>query len=252
MKCEHCGHNLLKTDRRKEMADLDDDATEGQMADFLAAELSGDHGVWGVGIIEYHCSRCNMTFELMSDELRSYNPLIIGWHKKSKYGDYFSRFVFEYLALIANLKNNLFISTTSDRRAIQHLKQNYALKMRYLQLVNGNESLHEMWLSVIAELDRNPLHNTSHDLDFSEIDAWWNNIDNDIDRNNKSWKGVVRSLSDWENMVEFWYGVRNNLFHGGKDPNIQRDRFLVERAYGTLAAFMENEITAIPSAYDCR
>jgi len=250
MRCEHCGHKLIKTDRRTEMTDLDDDATEGQMADFIAAELSGDYGAWGLGIVEYHCSRCNMTFQLLSDELKSYNSLIIGWHKKAKYGDCFSRFIFEYLSFIADLKNNLFIGATSDRCAIQKLKQNYDLTGRYLQLVTENELLRETWISVIAELDRNPLRNTSHDLDYPEIDAWWNNSGDRIDRNNTSKKGVLRSLSDWENMVEFWYGVRNNLFHGGKNPNIKRDCFLVECAYRTLAAFMENEITVILSAHD--
>jgi hypothetical protein len=249
LKCEHCGHGLIKTDRREEMTELDDDATEGQIADFFAAELSGDYGAWGIGIIEYYCSRCDMTFEFISDELQSYNPLIIEWHKKAKLGDYFSRFVFEYLAFIANLKNHICISAKSDRHAIQHLKRDSAREIRYIKLVMDNKLLRDMWVSVIKELDSNPLHNTSHDLDFPAIDGWWNNIGDHIDKSNNSRKGVVISLSDWGNMVEFWYGVRNNLFHGGKDPNIQRDCFLVERAYRTLAAFMENEIMSIPSAY---
>jgi hypothetical protein len=44
---------LVKVDRREEMTDLDDDATDGQVADFLAAEISGDAGAWSVGVIEY-------------------------------------------------------------------------------------------------------------------------------------------------------------------------------------------------------
>ncbi len=46
-------------------------------------------------------------------------------------------------------------------------------------------------------------------------------------------------------MVEFWYAVRNNLFHGGKNPTIKRDCFLVEHAYRTLAVFMKNEIDSM-------
>ena len=41
MKCEHCGHGLIKTDRREEMTELDDDATEGQIADFLLLNFQG-------------------------------------------------------------------------------------------------------------------------------------------------------------------------------------------------------------------
>lgn len=244
MKCEYCGQKLTKIDRREEMADLDDDVTEGQMADYFAAELSGDYGAWGIGIVVYHCSRCNMTFEVISDQLKNFGPLILRWHQKAKEGDYFSRFVFEYLAFIAHLKNNLFIGATNDRRAIQLLKQDAAREKDYLRTVIGDKSLLEMWESVIAELNRSPLYNTSHDLDSPEIDGWWNNK---FDEEDQSQKGIVRSLSDWGNMVEFWYGVRNNLFHGGKDPDIQRDCFIVERAYGTLAKFMDNEIAAVLS-----
>ena len=121
------------------------------------------------------------------------------------------------------------------------------MRTNYLQTVIGNKSLLERWQSVIAESKRSPLHNTSHDLDFPEIDKWWNSIGNEPDNENRSQKGIVRSLSDWGNMVEFWYSVRNNLFHGGKDPNIQRDCFLVEHAYRTLSIFMENEISAASS-----
>lgn len=55
-------------------------------------------------------------------------------------------------------------------------------------------------------------------------------------------KGRVLSLDDWPNMVEFWYSVRNNLFHGGKEPNIERDVFLVEHAHFTLRQLMDREV----------
>ena len=40
-------------------------------------------------------------------------------------------------------------------------------------------------------------------------------------------------------MVEFWYSIRNNLFHGTKDPEVERDRKLVEFGYKTLSSLME-------------
>ena len=43
---------------------------------------------------------------------------------------------------------------------------------------------------------------------------------------------------DWENMVEFWYTIRNNLFHGSKKLDIERDEFLVEYGYKTLSSLM--------------
>ena len=244
MRCEHCGQKLIKIDRREELTDMDDDVTEGQMADYFGAELSGDYGAWGIGVVAYHCSRCNMTFEEISDYLKDYFPLILSWHQKAKDGDIFSRFVFEYLAFNAHLKNNLFIDARSDREAIQRLKQDAVREKMYLQILKRNKPLHNLWQSVIVELAQNPLHNTSHDWDYPEIDVWWNSNGNEPDRKDQSQKGIVKSISDWGNMVEFWYSVRNNLFHGGKDPDIPRDCFIVEHAYRTLVTFMDNEIAA--------
>lgn len=243
MQCDGCNRKLIKVDRRIELADLDDDATEGQMADYLAAELSGNYDSWGIGVVEYTCPTCRRTYQLITDDLKDYDPLILHWHDKAKEGDYFSRFVFEYLAFCALLRNKLFIGATSDRAAIQNLKQDKAREKSYVDSVAVHEALRRHWQEVMTELGPIPLHNSSRDLDNPEIDAWWNSIDFAPTADDGSPRGIIRSLSDWGNMVEFWHGVRNNLFHGGKDPTIRRDCFLVEHAYLTLASFMENEIS---------
>ncbi len=244
-KCDICNKTLIKVGRRTELADLDEGATDGQIADYFAAELSGDYGAWGIGVVEYICPQCNRIFQVITDELLNYAPLIIGWHEKSKEGDYFSRFVFEYLAFIALLKNNLFFGMGSDRNAIQALKQDSARRIAYCADVSRYEPLSVLWGEVIAELGKTPLHNSSRDMDDPEIDKWWNNSGYEPAKDDKSPKGIVRALSDWENMVEYWYGVRNNLFHGGKNPNIRRDCFLVEHAYLTLASFVEHEVSQL-------
>ena len=243
MKCDNCGKKLIKVDRRTELAELDEGASDGQMADYFAAELSGDYGAWGIGIVEYRCQSCGRYFQYISDELKSYDPLIINWHEKAKERDYFSRFVFEYLAFIALLQNNLFIGEGSDRRKIQSLKQDVVRREDYLASIEKQEPLRKHWQDVMSELAHEPLHNTSRDLDNPEIDRWWNCSGFELKEDDDAPKGIVRSLSDWENMVEFWYGVRNNLFHGGKNPNIRRDCFLVEHAYLTMKSFMESEIS---------
>ena len=105
------------------MADLYEGASDGEFADYLAAELSGGWGAWNLGIVEYQCRKCGSLVELQSDALPNYMDLIGGWHKKAaEGGDYFSRFVFEYLAFIAHLRSNIFYSLTSDRGVIQSLK----------------------------------------------------------------------------------------------------------------------------------
>jgi len=243
MICDNCNKTIRKVDRRTELAEFDENATDGQMADYFSSELSGDYGAWGIGIVEYYCPNCDKYFQIISDELKSYEPLIVSWHEKAKEGDYFSRFVFEYLSFIALLQNILYIGAGNDRKVIQALKCDTSRREIYLAAIAGDESLCMLWQEVMAELEQTPLHNSSRDLDDPEIDKWWNNSATVPVENNESPKGIIRSLSDWENMVEFWYGVRNNLFHGGKDPNIRRDCFLVEHAYRTLDTFMENEIS---------
>jgi len=242
MKCNKCQRLMHKVDRRNEMAELDEDATDGQMADHLAAEYSEDHGAWNLGIVEYFCHKCNLYTQVVNDELPDYCPLIQAWHEKAVEGDTFSRFVFQYLAFIAHIKNHLFFDAPSDRVAIQRLKREDRIGHAYLEAVAGNGDLHQIWSEVIIDLERRPLHNSSTDPDHPEIDKWWNSLENDPNRNSDLPTGRVLSLEDWPNMVEYWYSVRNNLFHGGKNPNIGRDAFLVEHAFLTLRVLVENEL----------
>jgi len=246
MKCNECGKNMLKVDRRLEMAELDENATEGQIADYFAAELSGDMGAWRMGIVEYKCGECGTTLEMIDDSLENYNALIIGWHNKAKRGDYFSKYIFEYLAFTAYLKSRVDLDSSTDRATIQKLKRDERLKKEYLDRIKNDTEfdLQGTWIALIEELERQPLHNSSRDYDYPEIDGWWNTSGGRIEES-KIEEGVIHSLNDWENMIEFWYGVRNNLFHGGKDPNLKRDLFLVEHAFKTLNAFMKIRITEI-------
>lgn len=242
MKCNKCHRTMKKIDRRDEMADLDEDATDGQMADYWAAELSGDNGAWNVGIVEYYCTACKLYSQIVNDDLPSYYPLITAWHCKAVEGDTFSRFVFQYLAFIAHVKNNLFFGTTNDRQAIQELKRCEDIRDQYLAVVAGNDELSQFWIEVISELERKPLLNSSADPDNPEIDKWWNSIEDHPKRNSALSYGRVHSLEDWPNMVEYWCGIRNNLFHGGKSPSAGRDAFLVEHAFQTLRPLMEIEL----------
>jgi hypothetical protein len=104
----------------------------------------------------------------------------------------------------------------------------------------------------MAKLKKRPLLNSSRDIDNPEFDNWWNitefekeKIKIQIKKNKEKKKGIVRSLKDWGNMVEFWYAIRNNLFHAGKDPSVLRDQFLVEHAFKTLNVFMEWQLKGI-------
>ncbi len=242
MKCDECGRLMVKMARRTELAEFDDGATEGQMADYFAAEESGDYGDWGIGVVHYECRHCGYAVELVMDYLPSYNDLIIAWHRKAMQGDYFSKYVFECIAFTAYIKSNLALTADRDRQSIQNLKSNQKLRVDYLHTIGNSPDLRDAWTAVIKELDERPLHNASKDFDYPEIDNWWNKPADPPHEKTGNKNGVVHSLTDWGNMVEFWYSVRNNLFHGGKEPSIARDQFLVEHAFKTLYQFMKRRI----------
>ena len=58
MKCKKCGKQMKIINKKEAMADLDDDATDGQQADYMAAVESGDLGAWAITTITYECQGC--------------------------------------------------------------------------------------------------------------------------------------------------------------------------------------------------
>jgi hypothetical protein len=243
---------MTKADRYIDVDELNGTESDGQFADYIAAQESGDMSEWDYGVVEYECrnkdcKNFGLRIAITTDSVKNYDGLIFYWHAKTKQGDFFSRYFFEYLAFNAYLKGHVAIDASSDRSAIQRLKQSKQFEKLYLSRINMDNDLKAIWKNVVCELKKNPLFNTSKDFDYPEIDKWWDNSGDQLKRRRPKQTGVVHSLKDWSNMVEFWYGVRNNLFHGGKDPSVARDCFLVEHAFKTLNPFMELEISNLGS-----
>ncbi len=63
----------------------------------------------------------------------TYEKLIRSWHIKASEEDYFSKFMFEYLAFIAYVKTKFSNGNPQYRNAIQTLKRNEAMKDQYLE-----------------------------------------------------------------------------------------------------------------------
>ncbi|MFQ3548888.1 MAG: hypothetical protein SNJ70_03965 [Armatimonadota bacterium] len=157
-----------------------------------------------------------------------YYKSIENWHIKASYEDYFSKYAFEYMAFIAYLRKIKYKDTVKDRPAIQKLKQDLDIKQRYLKIVEEEETIRNSLTIIKEELEKKPLQ--------SDNIKWWNNSEDNIPReriNNNH--GKINGLDDWENIVEFWYSIRNNFFHGGKNPDDNRDQLLIEHAFKTLS-----------------
>ena len=179
-----------------------------------------------------------------------YLDLIKKWHEKARDEDYFSKFVFEYLAFIAFLKTQLFESNDSDRIVIQKLKQDLEIKFKFIEKVNSNPLLKQDLQIIKQKLDTIPLGDNSRNLNgAAEEIIWWNcsyeNTNQKTSQEKNMLSGVLHSIEDWENIIEFWYSVRNNLFHGAKNPENERDQFVVKYGYLTLKeltkVLLENE-----------
>lgn len=174
-----------------------------------------------------------------------YDTLIKNWHAKASDKDYFSKFVFEYLAFIAFLKKKKYTTTRQDREAIQKLKREERDKQNYLAIVHENLKVKEAWNEIIGELKRVRLGNVSRNSIGAEEICWWNCSHNHIEsKTADEIMDVIHGLDDWENMIEFWYSIRNNLFHVGKDLQDERDQLLIKNGYITLqplvGMFIEN------------
>lgn len=177
----------------------------------------------------------------------TYRNLIIKWHRRAQDAinrDPFSAFVFEYLAFIALLKTELHDAST-DRNSIQNLKQNNFLKEKYLSKIQSDPRLAEHWDELSQKLkEKSLLGNATNNGIFIENELKWWNCDalrpNECGQEpERRQKGIIHDMRDWGNMVEFWYSVRNNMFHGTKDPENERDIFLVEKGFKTLKVLMD-------------
>lgn len=177
----------------------------------------------------------------------NYLELINNWHQKAASettDDYFSKFVFEYLAFIAFLRTQLYPNTREDKDAIIQLKTNMNLRDQYLNAIEEKTELKESWKSVIDELLRSRLGNMSiNSITAREINYWepksFQYNDKYINKDHFDLRGVVCGLDDWSNMINFWNAVRNNLFHGTKNPENPRDRFAVEYSYKTIKELVQ-------------
>lgn len=55
VECKNCRLVMKEVNREQVINELDEDATEGQMADYFAAELSGDTSAWESTEVTYKC-----------------------------------------------------------------------------------------------------------------------------------------------------------------------------------------------------
>ena len=57
--CKKCGTKMIEISRERVLVEADyEDMTEGQMADYMGEEMSGEYDNWGMTEILYKCPKC--------------------------------------------------------------------------------------------------------------------------------------------------------------------------------------------------
>lgn len=141
------------------------------------------------------------------------------WHNRAiEEEDYFVKFIFDYLAFIALICYN---KDKRDRKLIQELKRDPQVKKEYFSKVNMDK-LNE----IIPILHSRPITNETN-----EHDKWWDCDLNHCPQQVSSTDGIIHSVDDFQNIIEFVYRARNNLFHGRKGIDFGRDSLIVEYGF---------------------
>lgn len=181
------------------------------------------------------------------NESEKYYSLIKSWHTKASEEDYFSKFMFQYLAFVAFLRTQW--KTESE---IREMKGNggKVTDRDYIQALKQDGHISDFWvdLTLRSTKDKEMVKILNGLVDFLKLeplrldDRWWNFTGFDLNQrpNTRKRSGVLHSVGDVDNLIEFWCSVRNNLFHGDKNPSLKRDQELVRYAFLTLHFFVEN------------
>jgi hypothetical protein len=182
----------------------------------------------------------------------NYGDLIRRWHEKALDEDYFSKFTFEYLAFIAFLRTQKYPNSRNDRDALQQLKNDIFTKNQYF--TSCSRRANNSYSKLKDEFSQNARLGNASSLRNVEEVKWWNHVcdaDNfcrtpgcmekpeSIQEWQNGMQGVFYGENDWVNLIEFWATVRNNLFHGSKDPEHDRDKLVVEHGYKTLSTLVK-------------
>jgi hypothetical protein len=153
------------------------------------------------------------------------------WHNRAnkEKEDYFVKFIFDYLAFVALICHRNY-GNKSDRQLIQELKRNNEhIRENYYSKAN-----HHRINEIVEILKSDPITN-----DTNPNDKWWDcvldNCPNQVSPND----GIIESVDDFQNILEYIYRARNNLFHGRKGMNLRRDSLIVEYGFYLLNPLVE-------------
>ena len=137
-----------------------------------------------------------------------YKSLSKKWYERGlSEKDIFVKFLLFYIALEANIKLRF--------NKIREIKQDTQIRNSFYKKV-CTEDLEKLK----GELDIKPLKNMDPDGD-------------------QRWNGKLTGFEDFSSVIEFVIRTRNNMFHGDKSPDDNRDEFIVKSGICVLQPLVE-------------
>jgi len=143
------------------------------------------------------------------------SDLIFKWYSRAQL-DYFDQYINLFIAYNAWFRK--VTKKTNDREAITSLKSRVGIWDEYVK-DEAMSQLKSLMTTIAKITNLKPLENLTRPTD-------------------PHWNGIVEDGNDWKGLIEFWYRIRCNLFHGAKSPEETREAKLVELAYKSLNEFM--------------
>ncbi len=130
------------------------------------------------------------------------------WYNRSiEEKDEFVKFLLLYIALEVSVKLKF--------NSIRDVRLDHSIKEKFYSKIN-----HEYLEKLRQELDKKPLKNMNPD-------------------GNHNWSGKLESINDFNGIIEFVIRARNNLFHGDKGLDEQRDVFIAKEGTKILQPLVE-------------
>lgn len=131
----------------------------------------------------------------------SYEKKVEEWYNKAIHEtDEFVKFLLFYIALEVSMK--------LKHHSISDITRKNSIRDKFYSRINQD---------YLVEL-KHALDNTPHqNMQFKD---------------DPRWSGTLDSVNDFEGIIKFIMRARNNLFHGDKELNEERDKFIVR--YGNI------------------
>ena len=167
-------------------------------------------------------SRWNRFLENLEDHPFLRKLICIWYNRAQEATDFFDRFIYIWIAFEA------FTSNYTERNWPTKVR-NILKKDKKMNATFSSLMLDKSFSRLVLELQKN-------------CPVW--DAREKYSKNPDSSKSI-EDPNDFGEVLEVLYKIRNNLFHGGKRPDIERDKLLVKLSFNIVHVFLDSIISEV-------